>query len=301
MPLRLYVHFGIVPNLMWAEKKVVRQDMIKLDCLTMLYQRHLSKTWAQQGVRVSRNLNPDSSPQHSYDFFTCVEELFVRDLPNQAHIFAPLGGFTWIRRRMPTVTIAKKQGSTAKKTMKLVHSASLENGDSDGVWRWRQSVKNYLADHGTEKGPPRMPLGGKDVDVRTVSERVAAPDFNAQGGGIHGDLFLMNAMSRPEHIHICMNALENAVRNSLGFEEFVNQLRAMVRLTGDRANKEALLETSFKRAFFLSARLCIVARRMSWTSAGSFSKKLVGRSSHTLTSSSIILISPTWKIRSSFE
>ena len=96
-----------------------------------------------------------------------VEELFVRDQDTWDPKECPLGGFTWSRRRLPTTTVARGEGNTVQKCMKMVHSVILENSE-EGLWPWRCSVKNFLSDQGTEKGICRVPMGGKERDARSV-------------------------------------------------------------------------------------------------------------------------------------
>ena len=120
----------------------VRLNMIKLDCVCMLWERE----WARNcKSRVCRNVNPDSGPQKGWDFFAVIEERFIWDVPGWDPLAIPLGGFTWIRRRLPSTIVARGQGSTAQKTMKMVHAVVLEIGE-DGLWPWRCSVKNFLSD-----------------------------------------------------------------------------------------------------------------------------------------------------------
>ena len=159
----------------------------------------------------------------------------------------PLEGFTWVRRRMPTCTVALGQGNAAAKTMKAVHAATFECGES-GLWQFRLSVKNFLADQSTESCIPRTPIGGYDINVREVLDRIVSGAMQLEDPHARNMYFLMRAMDRPEHLHIFFNALEESVTGIPEYKDFDSKFRSIIKCTGSRQWKQTLFETAFSEA-----------------------------------------------------
>ena len=183
-----------VSEMAWPVGESVRLNTIKLDCLCMLWEREWVKNLK---FRISRNVNPDSGPQRGWDFFAIIEERFVRDVVGWTPDSAPLGGFSWTRRRLPSSTVARGQGAAAQKTMKMVHSVILENSEA-GLWPWRCSVRNYVSDQGVgEKGIRGVPMGGPDRSARDILNAIASGEGSLRDPAARDVFFLMNALERP--------------------------------------------------------------------------------------------------------
>ena len=71
----------------------------------------------------------------------------------------PLGGFTFIRRRLPVSTLGYVD--TASKLTKLVNMIHLEV-DEANFMQWRAGVKHITSDQGVEKYVASAPFGGPD-------------------------------------------------------------------------------------------------------------------------------------------
>ena len=129
----------------------VARDMVKLDCLSMLLQRLKEQACENQ---VWRCLTPDSSPQHGWEFFNCIEDRYERSAGWDPRV-NPLGGFTWLRRSMPAMTMGTDKSAARKATL-LLHSAVLENGSGAAdVMKWRTSVRGFCSDQGRSTPYPR--------------------------------------------------------------------------------------------------------------------------------------------------
>ena len=63
----------------------------------------------------------------------------------------PGEGFSWERRSMPAGTIARGEGSTARKAARMIHSPIVEN-TLEQFQEWRGEVQNHLAGQGVERG-----------------------------------------------------------------------------------------------------------------------------------------------------
>ena len=74
--------------------------------------------------------------------------------------------------------------------MKAVHSATLECGES-GLWQFRLSVKNFMTGQSTESCIPRKPIGGYDINVREVLERIVSGDMQLNDPHARKMYFLM--------------------------------------------------------------------------------------------------------------
>ena len=74
-----------------------------------------------------------------------------------------------------------------------------------------------------EKGIRKAPMGGPEVDARTVINAIIAGDMALNDTPGRQVYFLMNAMERPKLCHILMNALESAVKQTPGYPAWENQ------------------------------------------------------------------------------
>ncbi len=102
----------------------------------------------QAGVRISRNLAPDASPQGQYEFFNTIEELMIRPVPLQIDVRElqdAFKGFDYVRRAMVPQTLAKGEANTAAKVQRMTHQAILQSG-ADKLVDFRHQTKGYLSD-----------------------------------------------------------------------------------------------------------------------------------------------------------
>jgi len=124
--------------------------------------------------RIARFLSPDSSPQGGYDYYCCIEELMVRQLPFTANApFNTFGGFDWERRSLPVMTFARGTANAATKVGRIAHMVVLEN-TKEGLGKYRAEVKNYLSDQASsEKTVARRPFGDQgevDAVLKVIQE-----------------------------------------------------------------------------------------------------------------------------------
>ena len=140
----------------------------------------------------------------------CTEELMIKknidiDLTN----FDPLGGFEWVRRSLPVQTIARGQGSTATKVIRILHCAHLESGCISDVEEWRKQTKHFLSDQGTEMGMVKAPVGPW-VEVESMLERVKAGTLQLNSEEVQRLTFLPKALQQSGVLHIFWNAVQEA-------------------------------------------------------------------------------------------
>lgn len=153
--------------------------MIRLHLIQMLCRRRLLK---REDLRQCGHLAPDSSPQLRNNFLICAEELQTRPLPlvlarRPDGTIDPWKGFTWERRTLPPTCVARGEGSTASKTLKLAHGGLLESGKGL-FWKWRTTRKTFCSDQGAgERGIKGCPFGPEtEVDEALARDAAALQD-----------------------------------------------------------------------------------------------------------------------------
>ena len=81
-----------VSSMAFPSKPMIYRNMVKLDWLSMLWERVKRKDMQVKGTRYSINIILDCSPQGHHDFLIMIEELFVRKSQAPQLSFDPLGG-----------------------------------------------------------------------------------------------------------------------------------------------------------------------------------------------------------------
>ena len=94
---------------------------------------------------------------------------------------------------------------------------------------------------------PRGPFGDKDEikDVCTLLLRGTMRHYEPRAKKI---CFLVNALVQPGIWHVLFNPLERAWLALPEFKHFDTQLKAFVKVLGDKSYKDMLLEVTFKHA-----------------------------------------------------
>ena len=148
-------------TMVFPQAQYLREFVVKMDLLHMLSCRLVYTE--EPRVRVARFISPDSSPQGQWDFFCVAEERMTRpaSFSIDPENLDPFGGFTWVRRSMVVTTMNKARTSGAMKLQRLAHAAALEAG-AENLWAWRNQVKGFLSDQGTERGICSAPFGAAD-------------------------------------------------------------------------------------------------------------------------------------------
>ena len=197
------------------------------------------------GQQAMRNLIPDASPQHGWEFFIVIEERYTR-IP-RAEQTSPMHGHIYQRRRLPLATLGYRRTSTAHKLRKLVNMALLESGKSL-LLKWRKSVKHLTSDQGTERKLISAPFGMADENLNDVLQKLRDGSLKLSEHVGRQAFFLMNCMEHPESLHILFNAVEEQVTKLPEWEEAEPLIKALSKTLGNSMYKEALLEGSFKDA-----------------------------------------------------
>ena len=141
--------------------------------------------------------------------------------------------------------MSRGKGSIAVKIAKVAHSIMVENGE-DKLWGRRCETKGFVGDQ-AERGVPRGPFGDKDEinDVCTALLQGTMSHFNPRAKNI---CFMMNALTQPGIWHVLFNPLEKAWTSLPEFKQFDIELKAVVKVLGDKSYKELMLEVTFADA-----------------------------------------------------
>jgi hypothetical protein len=222
----------------------IRGYVIKLDLLHSLHRRELySDTY-----RVARFLSYDSSPQPGRDYLCTCEEVMVRPLPIVLDRRAdgtvdPFAGFTFQRRTMPMMSIARGQSSAWSKMDRVGHGAMLEAG-TENMLSFRMSVKGNLTDQGTERSV-RLSAWGPSEDVRGVVDALKRGALRLNDEAARNITFLMNSLDQTGVLHVIFNALETALKKVDEWQTYEDGLRAACKVAGEPSRKEILLDVIF--------------------------------------------------------
>ena len=172
-----------ISQMRFPHHNMLREYIIKLDMLEMKHQREF---WAQGDLRVAHFLTPDSSPQGQWDFLNTIEELMVRKVPIVVPT-NPFGGFDWVRRTCPIMTMARGESNSAVKLDRVSTQGMLEAG-SASLGKWRACARGFCSDQ-----------GGSEVAVPL------AP-FSS-----NGEAFLPKALRNNDIWHILFNAAQRVI------------------------------------------------------------------------------------------
>ena len=232
-----------VESLALPTAPMVYRYTVKLDLLCMLWQRARLKELRSQGVRYSRNLIVDCSPQAHWDFLIVIEELFIRV---SEPVFNPLGGFQWIRRRLPLSCNGKGAGTASAKVNKIANSAILECG-IDELGEWRGVTKNWLTDQcGTDRKLNSCPFAANDT--ASVMQALERGELQLGDEPVANAVFLPNAIDSPDMLHVLWNAGEEAIKRTEEWTVLEPLIKVVVKNVGESSYKERLLATSLKNA-----------------------------------------------------
>ena len=147
------------------DRTTVARNFIRSDLILMLWYRSQVN---REDKRIARFLTIDSSPQASHDYFIVIETVMERDVMEPVTRGNPLGGFQWRKHMLPVTCLGAKDHSTVHIVNKMMHAACLGSGEF--LLLWRQQVKGFLSDQGTERKVASAPvLSSDDGAVRAAN------------------------------------------------------------------------------------------------------------------------------------
>lgn len=225
-------------------REQIRLAVIKLDFLHSLSRRRLFLPGAPH---VSRHLGMDASPQGNWDYNCVTEELMVRYRFAIPVPFNPWEGFEWVRRSLPVSTNARGKTKTCNKKLRAFNSIVIEAGD-ENFPTYRTQSKTYLRyQAGAERNIMHGTVGNRQL-VKDVLQAVRAGNMNMADDLVKDILLLPDAMEQFDCFHVLYNALKRALESLPEWEEFLELLKAICKVLGEKSYKEVCMKTWFKKA-----------------------------------------------------
>lgn len=146
-------------------------------------------------------------------------------------------------RHMPLSTLGHGAASEVRKGVALCHGVLLEAGSMEAFERYRNEVRGYCSDQGTEAA---LADGGCALspacDLTQWAAQVAAA-CRGEVTPIPGSYLLPRALFVPDHLHMIFGALEHAVKGTHAWAQLETHLRVLSRFLRNAGYKARFIET----------------------------------------------------------
>ena len=227
---------------------------ILFDMLRSLSQRFVNEPGCSS-VRRARYLSADASPQGGHDYLCILEEIASRSsswVPDaEEGQFNPFKGFDQCVRALPCQTLARGQTKVPMKVACLLNSILMEHG-VDKLQHYRQEVRGWVSDQGTERAISKYPLrDGLAVLGKPLRLDMEGHDLPADVVGRGGEAsrpFFHSSLDVSGLMHVVYNALEAAVTGQRHWPKFQKQLRAICKLCGEKSYQEVVANQMLRAA-----------------------------------------------------
>ena len=235
-------------------KATLRRFQLRLDMLHSLSQRFVNEPGCSS-VRRARYLSADASPQGGHDYLCILEEIASRPsswVPDaEEGQFNPFKGFDHCVRALPCQTLARGQTKVPMKVACLLNSILMEHG-VDKLQHYRQEVRGWVSDQGTERAISKYPLrDGLAVLGKPLRLDMEGHDLPADVVGRGGEAsrpFFHSSLDVSGLMHVVYNALEAAVTGQRHWPKFQKQLRAICKLCGEKSYQEVVANQMLRAA-----------------------------------------------------
>jgi hypothetical protein len=192
---------------------LLRASRMRMDYLSIMFQRQLFL----RGTALVYQL-VDSSPQLGFDILAVILDKIFIPHAQSLNIVLRLGldlNANFSSQICPLSSVGSGNSSCIVKTQNTAHIPLLYSGTDHSFQLFRNMFRGTCSDSGTEKGINDQPLDVVDRYSNTVNPNSAA------------SYLFPNSVWMPGHLHIVYNALENSVKSSKLYDNFIDVLRVV--------------------------------------------------------------------------
>jgi hypothetical protein len=210
----------------FPSRYTLHRAAVKLDYLSILYQRRLWSHALHNDVVWSSQFGGDSSPQSTFDFMNMIEHRMIfRGSPEViaacVHDHGINGCFTHVRRTLGAQVVGLANSGTAQKFGLFAKALVMETELVDVPSR-RLSVDGWLADQGVDLGVGDCP-NAEHGDLGDLIRKLSAGEIDFASVDARNGYFLPNAITIPDLLHILFGALRESLESSEAWP-FLSQL-----------------------------------------------------------------------------
>ena len=229
----------------------LQRAAVKLDYLSLLYQRRLFKDALASNEEWVSQFGGDSSPQVTFDYMNCVEERFVLAGGPEATALRckTLGlvkGLGHIRRTLVCQALGLGEASGAAKFRSFVKALAYETDSEDMVKR-RNTASCWFADQGVDLAVGDCPNARRD-DLAELVKRLADGSINFSADAARDVFFLPLAVTTPQFMHGVFGLLREALEGAEAWKAFQPVLSEIVVVLGNKMFRDRLIALCMQKA-----------------------------------------------------